>query len=118
MSEKIMANDVYCYTLADLEQARKQGAEDERVRCIFQFDKLYESIESSNDSARFDRMDTLIKCVNAVRALGPIGETREETERRVRRETVEVARKALHELDTWTPGTIDRTLDAIAEGKA
>lgn len=34
MSEKIMAGDVYCYTLADLEQARKQGAEEERAAAI------------------------------------------------------------------------------------
>ena len=63
------------YTLADLEQARKQGAEDERGRCIEAV------IDATHGGA-------LRSAVDAIRALGPVGETREETEKRVRHETI------------------------------
>ena len=58
------------FTLEDLREARKQGAEDERARCV---DAV---VDSTHGGA-------LRSAVDAIRALGPIGETREETERRV-----------------------------------
>lgn len=104
------------YTLADLEQARKQGAEDERGRCI---DAV---VEATHGGA-------LRSAVDAIRALGPIGETREETERQVRQEWVDAAR-AYRELTVcYRVGKrpteklfaalrkADALLDAIAEGK-
>jgi len=68
--DKYMGVKRKLYTLADLEQARKQGAEDERARCV---DAV---VDSTHGGA-------LRSAVDAIRALGPIGETREETERRV-----------------------------------
>lgn len=104
------------YTLADLEQARRQGAEDERGRCI---DAV---VEATHGGA-------LRSAVDAIRALGPIGETREETERQVRQEWVDAAR-AYRELTVcYRVGKrpteklfaalrkADALLDAIAEGK-
>lgn len=100
------------YTLADLEQARRQGAEDERGRCIEAV------IDATHGGA-------LRSAVDAIRALGPVGETREETEKRVRHETINKIHsetKLNERLTEQRGGYIDafellQVLDAIAEGK-
>lgn len=99
------------YILADLEQARRQGAEEERGRCV---DAV---VDSTHGGA-------LRSAVDAIRALGPIGETREETEKRIRRETVVACKNKI--ANTMIALSADRleimqtyhdSLDAIAEGK-
>ena len=75
MSEKIMANNVYCYTLADLEQARKQALDD-AARTVLNWP--LPTIQAPS-MWLIDKHGIAAD----IRALGPIGETREETERRV-----------------------------------
>lgn len=98
------------YTPADLEQARKQGAEDERAQCIEDFEALLDAIREriKDDKETFHNCGHDVKghfraimlfdecrerwVQERSKALGPIGETREETERRVRQEWVDAAR--------------------------
>ena len=69
------------YTLADLEQARKQALDD-AARTVLNWP--LPTIQAPS-MWLIDKHGIAAD----IRSLGPIGETREETERRVRRETVE-----------------------------
>lgn len=69
-----VVNKPKSYTLADLEQARKQGAEDERGRCIEVGKNAALSTPYENPTRKY--VASLVEA--AIRALGPIGETREE----------------------------------------
>jgi len=68
-------NDEKLYTVADLVQARKQAADDERARCIAEIKDWCES-EDDGDTSFNAGMGEAIR---VIAALGPIGETRGET---------------------------------------
>ena len=110
------------YTLADLEQARKQGAEDERARLLEAIAEV-KRIPNFYDSSKEDVYFAGIReAMRVIRSLGPIGETREETEWRVRQKTIDKLRGSLFH-DGMTERTKIRLvdvfalLDAIAEEK-
>lgn len=110
------------YTPADLEQARKQGAEDERGRCIHTIKASLRRLRRNGaDNYSRGHQDGMVYAITEIESLGPVGETREETERRARRETVEACKNK----SCWHDNVLGRTLyqiygddlDAIAEGR-
>ena len=104
------------YALADLEQARRRGAEDERGRCMEiarkEIDRALRLASEYKVSIGFEEIQAE-KIMKEIRSLGPIGETREETERRVRRETVEKMSVYIARADLLQ---FKDEIDAIAEG--
>ena len=108
------------YTRADLEQAHKQGSEEERARCI----KAVHKIDTDPEFV-FNYRSGFYggrRCAEvAIEDLGPIGETREETEKRVRRDTIDKIRSSgkIHVSPNGVPAYIILVdvLDAIAEGR-
>ena len=94
------------YTLADLEQARKQALDD-AARTVLNWP--LPTIQAPS-MWLIDKHGIAAD----IRSLGPIGETREETERRVRRETVEKMSVFIARADLLQ---FEDEIDAIAEGK-